>query len=209
MVTITTVMQPGARTFTHTIVIAGNRARSSDELDHWRLFDFGRGEVTFVNDIARTFRTVSSRGLLADRRAADGGTPPAAFPRAQIRVTNATRVLQGVTTLESVVTLGAYERHLWIGVHPLIPPGLFAVMEASRPTTTPMDGTMRAVDDVLLDVRGFPLAEHAELPYGNQKLMLDRAVTGIQRRNVPAGWLKIGPGYRDITPRPPAATTRQ
>ena len=166
-------------------MIAGNRARCSDELDRWRLFDFGKGDVTFVDDVARTFRTVSSRGLLSDRRAADEEPLPDTFPRAQIRVTNATRVVQGVTTRESVVTLGAYERHLWIGSHPLIPQSLFATMEATRPTTTPMDGTMKTVDDALLAVRGFPFAEHAELPYGNQKLILN-----------------VGPGYRDLTPHP-------
>jgi hypothetical protein len=206
VVTITTTRQPGARSYTHTIVIAGNRARSSDELDRWRLFDFGRGEVTFVDDIARTYRTVPSRGLLADRRAADNEPLPDAFPQAQIRSTDATRVVQGVTTRESVVTLGAYERHLWIGSHPLIPQDLFATMEATRPATTPMDGAMRAVDDELLAVRGFPFAEHAELPYGNQKLILDRTVTSIQRRNVPAAWLNVGPGYRDLTPHPSHAT---
>jgi hypothetical protein len=206
-VTITTVLQPGPRMFTHTIVIAGNRARSSDELDHWRLFDLSRGEVTFVDDIARTFRTESLQSLLAGRRTADARQLPDTIPQAQITVTNGTRVLQGVAAKESVVSLGAYQRHLWIGSHPLIPQGLFAMMEASRPIASSVEGAMNDVDDVLLDVHGFPLAEHAELPYGNQKLILDRIVASIQQQNVLASWLTVRPGYRDVTRRPAQTTT--
>jgi hypothetical protein len=208
VVTITTVLQPGARTFTHTLVIAGNRARSSDELDHWRLFDLGRGEVTFVDDVARTFRTESLQSLLAARGAAGAQPLPDAIPRAQITVTNAARTLQGVPAKESVLRLGGYQRHLWIGSHPLIPQGLYAMMEASRPVSTPAGGVMSEADDVLLDVRGFPLAEHAELPYGNQKLILDRSVTSIEQRNVAASWLTVGPGYRNVTPRQESPAVR-
>lgn len=202
VLTIVTVLQPGSRSFTHTLVIAGNRARSSDELDHRRLFDLGKGEVTFVDDVARTYRTESLQSLLADRRAADTQPLPDTIPRAQFTVTNTTRALQGVTARESVVKLGAYQRHLWIGSHPLIPQGLFAMMEASRPVTTPIEGAMSAVDEALLEVSGFPLAEHAELPYGKQKLELDRTVSRIEQRNVAASWLNVRAGYRDVTPRP-------
>ncbi len=202
VLTIVTVLQPGARSFTHTLVIGGNRARSGDELDHWRLFDLAKGEVTFVDDVARTYRTVSLQNLLADRRAADTQPLPDTIPLAQFAVTNATRALQGVMAKESIVRLGAYQRHLWIGSHPLIPPGLFAMMEASRPITTPVEGAMRDVDEALLEVRGFPLAEHAELPYGKQKLVLDRTVSRIEQRSVAANWLNVRPDYRDVTPRP-------
>src|SRR3954468_12559080 len=55
VVTIQTTIQPANKTYTHTLVIAGNRARSSDEADQWRLFDFAQKRVTFVDDVARTF----------------------------------------------------------------------------------------------------------------------------------------------------------
>lgn len=207
VVTITTVLQPGSRTFTHTLVIAGNRARSGDELDHWRLFDLGRKEVTFVDDLARTYRTASLQSLRDDRHDADAQPLPETIPEAKLTDTGVTRMLQGVEASESVARLGAYERHLWIGTHPLIPQDLFAMMEASRPVTTPIEGVMRTVDDALLEVRGFPLAEHAELPYGNQKLVLDRTVTRIELRSVAASWLTIRTGYRDVTVRPAAPAT--
>jgi len=40
VVTIQTTIQPANKTYTHTLVIANDRARSSDEVDEWRLFDF-------------------------------------------------------------------------------------------------------------------------------------------------------------------------
>src|SRR5205085_8023047 len=58
VVTIQTTIQPGNKTTSHTLVIANGRARSSDELDSWRLFDLANGRVTFVSDVEKTYRTV-------------------------------------------------------------------------------------------------------------------------------------------------------
>ncbi len=199
VVTITTVLQPGARTLTHTLVIAGDHARSSDELDHWRLFDLAKGEVTSVDDIAKTYRRASLQTLIEDRKAADAEPLPDALPRAQFTVTNETRTLLGLEAKESVVRMGTYQRQLWIGTHPLIPQGLFAMMEASQPGTRSAAGVMREVDAALVDVKGFPLAEHAELPYDNEKMVLDRTVVKVEQKNVPLSFLRVGAGYRDVT----------
>src|SRR5512141_1930879 len=51
VVTIQTTIQPENRTFTHSLVIGADRARSGDEVDRWRLFDFKSDRVTFVDDI--------------------------------------------------------------------------------------------------------------------------------------------------------------
>lgn len=210
VVTITTVLQPQTRTFTHTVVIAGNRARSGDELDHWRLFDLSKNEVTFVDDIAKTYRRASLKSLRDTRQALDAQPLPDTLPRAQFNVTSNTRTLLGVPAKQSVVRLGAYQRQLWVATHPLIPSGLFAMMEASRQTTSPASGVMRDVDAALFDVRGFPFAEHTELPYGNERMVLDRTVTKIERRNVAESWLNVRADYKDVTPRgKEAGTTTQ
>lgn len=208
VVTITTVLQPAARTFTHTLVIAGDRARSGDELDRWRLFDLGKNEVTFVDDVAKTYRRAWLKSLLDDRRDADAQPLPDTLPRAQFTVTQDKRTFLGIEAKQSVVQLGAYRRQLWIGTHPLIPQGLFAMMEASRPASAPAAGVMRAVDAALFDVRGFPLAEHAELPYDKEKMILDRTVVKVEQKNVPQSFLTIGSGYRDLTPVPKAPAAR-
>lgn len=206
VVTIETTIQPGNKTTSHTLVIANGRARSGDELDSWRLFDVANDRVTFVDDVARTFRTVSRAQLEKDLRAALAGPLPDALPRAQISATKAAKTLQGVAAVQSVVKLGGYTRELWIGKHPLIPPRLYSMMIASEPPSSPFVPVMKSVDEVLMQVDGFPLAEHSELTYGNKKMTVDRQVTSIVLRDVPVGWLNVRGDYRDITT--PAANPR-
>jgi hypothetical protein len=199
VLTITTILQPENKTYTHTLTIAGKRARSGDELDHWRLFDLGTNEVTFVDDVAKTWRRIPMKDLIAQRKDAGAEPLPDAI-RADFAITKETQTLQGVEAKKSVITLGGYQRQLWIGSHPLIPPGLFAMMEASRPAATPIEGLTRDADAALFEIKGFPLTEHAELPYGGKKLILDRTVTKIEQRNVPASWLNVRGDYRNLTP---------
>ncbi len=69
---------------------------------------------------------------------------------------------------------------------------------------------MNASDDGLSKVRGFPLVDHAELPYGKSKLVVDRTVVKIENRDVPESLLIISSDYKEITApgarRPPAAS---
>jgi len=204
VVTIQTTTQPANKTYTHTIVIANNRARSTDEADQWRLFDFAQKQVTYVDDIAHTVRVQSFDDAIAARRAAIARPVPDGMPHAQFAVTNEQKTLQGVQTKQSVIRLGAYQRELWIGSHPLIPRGLFAMLQASEPASSPLAGITRASDEALMDVQGFPLADHAELPYENKKLVVDNAVVKIEQRDVPATLLTVPAFLRSsASPREP------
>lgn len=206
VVTIQTTIQPGNKTTSHTLVIANGRARSGDELDSWRLFDLANGRVTFVSDIDKTFRTVPLAQLEKNLRATLDDPLPDGMAHAQISATKITKPIAGVPATQSVVKLGGYTRELWIGQHPLIPPRLFAMMLASEPPSSPLFPVMDKVDDALLKVNGFPLAEHSELAYGKKKMTVDKVVTNIEQRDVPAGMLNVSGGYRDITK--PAANPR-
>ena len=206
VVTIETTIQPGNKTTSHTLVIANGRARSGDELDSWRLFDLTNDRVTYVNDIDRTFRTVPRAQLEKDRRGALDDPLPDALPRAQFAVTNATKAIQGVPAKQSVVKLGGYTHELWIGQHPSIPAKLYALIVASEPPSSPLIPVMKNVDEALLKVSGFPLAEHSELTYGNKKMTVDKQVTKIEQRDIPAGLLNVNGGYKDLTT--PAASPR-
>lgn len=197
VVTIQTTIQPANKTYTHTLVIANDRARSGDEVDQWRLFDFAKKRVTFVDDIARTVRIESFADVIAARRVGIARPVPDGLPHAQFAVTGAQKTLQGVATKQSVIRLGAYQRELWIGSHPLIPRGLFAMLKASEPVSSPLAGVMRAADEALMDVEGFPLADHAELPYDNKKLVVDNTVVKIEQRDVPASWLNVRADYKE------------
>jgi len=210
VVTIRTTIQPGNKAYEHTIVIANGRARSGDELDRWRLFDFANDRVTFVDDVSKTFRTVPMATLVHDRLAAIDDKLPDNIPRAQLVATNATRSIDGVNAKQSVVRLGGYVHELWIGAHPSIPPQLFPMMIASRAPSSPYEPVMKTVDRALMDVKGFPLAEHSELPYGNKKMVVDKSVVAIDQREVPNTMLNVPATYRNVatTPTAPAASPR-
>jgi hypothetical protein len=195
VITVQTTIQPANKTYSHEIIIANNRARSTDEADQWRLFDFAQKQVTYVDDIAHTFRVQSFADAIASRRAAVARPVPDGMPRAQFVVTNAQKTLQGIATKQSVIRLGAYQRELWIGSHPLIPRGLFAMLQASEPASSPLAGITRAADEALMEVQGFPLADHAELPYENKKLVVDNTVVKIEQRDVPATQLAVNEKY--------------
>lgn len=183
VITIQTTLQPQNKILSNSIVIGNGLARSDDEVDHWRLFDLERNRVTYVDDVNRTYYTARPSA------ASEDGAP-------QFVSTDAKRVLQGVEATQYVVRLGAYQRELWIGNPPSIPEKLYGMMNAS--------------DDGLSKVRGFPLVDHAELPYGKSKLVVDRTVVKIENRDVPESLLIISSDYKEITApgarRPPAAS---
>lgn len=200
VVTIQTSIQPANKSYTHTIFIANDRARSGDEVDEWRLLDFARKRVTFVDDLAGTYRSEPFDEVVTSHRAGMARSVPDGMPRAQFSVTGAQKTLQGVAARQSIIRLGAYQRELWIASHPLIPDGLFAMLQASEPVSSPLAGVMRAADEALLGVKGFPIADHAELPYENQKLIVDNTIVKIDQRDVPASWLNVRADYRELHP---------
>jgi hypothetical protein len=199
VVTIQTTMPPSPKTWTHTIVIANDRARSSDEVDEWRLFDFKEESVTFIDDLSKTYRKVSFADVEAAHRAFLAQPLPEGMPHAQFIVGNAQKTLQGVIAKQSTIRIGGYQRDLWIASHPLIPQGLFAIMQASEPASSPLAGVMRQADEALIEVEGFPMSDHAELAYEKRKLVVDNEVVKIEQSEVAASCLKVDRAYRDVT----------
>jgi len=191
VVTIQTTLQPQNKTFTHSIVIANGRARSSDEADTWRLFDLDQKKVTFVDEIANTAHDVPLAALVAARQKELAQPLPLALPRAQLVATGAKRALLGVVAAENVIRLGAYQRQLWIAKHPSLPADLFAMMQASTPHPSPLAAVERDADLALMNVQGFPLLDHAEVAFGNKKMVVERSVVSIAVKDVPAAWLSV------------------
>ena len=189
VVTIQTSLQPQNKTFQHSIFIANGRARSNDELDHWRLFDFKHDRVTYVDDLKKTYYTLPAGAERSTASSAADGSGP------QITTTGAKKVLHGVEATQFLIRLGAYQRELWIGYPPAIPPELFAMM--------------RTADDGLPKITGFPLLDHAELPYGRSKLVVDHNVVSIDEREVPESVLNVRSDYKEIKApgarRPPSS----
>ena len=187
---------PVPHTYTHALMIANNLARSGDEVDAWRLFDLKKEQVTFVDDMTKTYRVASLKELTTQHREAYAKQPAPELPIAQWIASNERKTINGFDATKSTVKMGGYQRELWIAGKSPIPPQLFAFMRASEPAPSPVAGVARAVDDALLNVRGFPVADHAELPFDNKKLVVDRVVEKIEQKDVPASWFQIPRGYR-------------
>jgi hypothetical protein len=200
VVTLQTTLQPENKTLTHRIVIHDQRVRSMDELDVWRLIDLEKNNVTFVNDVTKTYRTESIASIVTKRRAAHAQPMAETALRAEFATTNAERVIHGVKARQSIVRAGAYLRELWFASHPALPDNLFAVLhgtEAIPGTSAPM---MKNAEEALLKMRGFPLSEHAELPFGKNKMVLDRNVVKIETADVPEKTFNVPADYRNLAP---------
>jgi hypothetical protein len=201
VVSVRTTVEPGKTVTNHEIVIANGRARSTGEQDVWRLFDTKASTVTIVDDVEKTFRTEPLPSLLQRRRATLAAAIPSHYPRATL-TRGDRKPLLGANAQQNVIAIGDYRRELWIADHPSIPEELFAMMLASDPLASPLAPIMQRVDEELLRVRGFPLADKAELAFGDGKHVIERTVTGIASRQVPEAMLTIPRGYKDLTPKP-------
>lgn len=197
VVTIRTTVAPEKRTLISTIVIANDKARDTSEQDVWHLYDLKAGSVTVVDDLAKTFRTERLPVLVQRKRAALATALPAHYPRLSLRRTNEQRAMQGATAHRHVIEHGGYQRELWIAEHPAIPRDLFAMMQASERPTTPLAPMMRAADEALMAMRGFPLLDHTKAG----PVVVERAVVSIGQRNVPAALLEVPRAYQDLTPK--------
>ena len=207
MVTLRTTMQPQNRVLTHTIAIANGKARSSDELDYWRLFDLQKNEVTFVDDVEKTRKTVPFAVLQQQRRELTSKPLDPNVTRASIAPTGKTQSLLNLQAAQTVIRMHAYERQLWFATHPQVPAQLFALMHVSNPPTSPMAPVMRDVDEHLANVRGFPLSDRSELKYGNKDLVVERVVVSIAERDVPATTFAIPRDYKDLNAPAPVVAT--
>jgi hypothetical protein len=197
VVTIRTTVDQKSRD--HAIVISGDRARSTGELDTWRLFDLKAKTVTLVDDVARTVKTERLPAIVERRNAANAAALPPHYPRAAFARTNERRAIQGVNAEKVTIVSGGYERELWLAEHPSIPRELFAMMHASETPSSPLAPMMRDVDRALAAVRGFPLLDRTKVPVGKGELVVERAVVGISQRDVPESMLAVPKGYEDQT----------
>jgi hypothetical protein len=205
VVTIRTTVEPEKKTYTHSLIIAGDHARHTGELDAWRLYDTSADTITYVDDMNETVRVEKLQDAQRRRRAALAATLPPHYPRLRLQTTATKKPLHGAMATQSVIELNGYRRELWLAEHPAIPPGLFGMMQASERQSSPLAPMTRAVDEALMAARGFPLVDRSEITYGNQKMVVERSVVSIEKRSVPRGAVALPEGYEDVTPKPPAA----
>lgn len=202
VVTIRTTIEPEKTTTHHAIVVAGDRARATNEYDRWRLFDVKAGTVTFVDDVERTVRTEPYATLATRRIRAIAKELPSHYPEVELERTGENRVVHGVSAVRNHLQAGAWSRDLWIATHPAIPKNLLAMMTASESATTPLAPMMRPAVEALMEIEGFPLLDRSEVAYGDQKMIVTREVLKIEEKNVPEALVTVPRGYKDVTPAP-------
>jgi hypothetical protein len=198
VVTIRTTVRPANRSFVHSLVIGNNRARSGDEVDAWRLFDLKRQNVTYVNDVMKTYRLVPFATIMTGRREAMAQPLQEEIPSAHFTVTGAKKVVSGIETSQAIIRSGSYVRELWIGSHPQIPAELFAIMTASAPLSSPIAPMVKEVDAALTTMRGFPLLDRSELPMGDKTLVVEHSVVKVEQRDIPQSWLNVPSSYKAL-----------
>ena len=196
VITIRTTIEPERRTYDHTIMVARGLARSTAERDVWRLFDLNASTVTVVDDLDRKVRTDPFETLRAKRREATAVRPAPFIPSLTFNAAEERRTLLGVAADRVVIEAGAYRRELWIARHPAIPDALFAMMHLTETPTSPLAGMMRDVDDQLASLKGFPLLDRTEVPIGDGKTVITRAVMSVTERDVPEATFQVPAGYR-------------
>jgi hypothetical protein len=201
VLTIRTTSEPEKSTRSHAIVITNERARSLHEQDLWRLYHLNDDRVAFVDEIAKTTRERSVAELAREKTRALAGDLPAHYPRARFVVTDERKPILGVQARKHVIEAGGYRRELWVADHQAIPDTLFAKMVTTEAATTPLAPMMRTVDEALMKLRGFPLVDRTEVTYGETKMVVERAVVGIEQKPVAEALVTLPDDYRDLTPR--------
>ena len=202
VVTIQTTIQPANKTYTHTLVIANDRARSTDEVDRWRLFDFAAeaGDVRRRHRAHDARRIVRRRDRIAPRR--HRASRPGRTCRARNSPSPTRRKLSRASPPNNPSSASAptnascgsdRTRSSRAASSRCCKPA------SPRPRRSP--AITRAADEALMEVQGFPLADHAELPYENKKMVVDHTVMKIEQRDVPATLLTVNGKYAAEKPR--------
>lgn len=206
VLTIRASSHPPTRALLHRIVVSGSQVRMTDELDRWRLFDLDAKTVTWVDDIAKTTRTVPLDDLVQRRRRQLAQPVPATIRAVSIRRTDEIGTIAGVEAEKWVMELGGYTRELWISREPLVTPDFLRMWIASDPIDEPWAGVMRHVHRTLMSLEGFPVSDRSVIQWEGGETLAQRRLVGIETKRVPAALFRVPGDYTDVTP--PALRSR-
>lgn len=201
VITLRVVSQPGNETTRHELLIANGKVRSTDEIDRWRLFDTRDDTVTYVDDVARTFRRETRQNLL-DRYSRELAAAPRMPAAAVVEREAVTRTMDGYAARGLVIRLGAFERELWITEGLPIDPTFFSLYTDAEPLDPDGIRAMRSAITALDRVRGYPVIDHVRFQSGKQSIDVETTVESVGNRSISAARLRVPTGYREITESP-------
>lgn len=184
--------------FSYKVVLAGEKMRIGDEADRWRLFDLRGDSVTFVDDVARSYRTVP--GIQLRKAAAASSQTPLPGPLSPATILPGTerRTIAGYEARPLFIQLGDYCRELWISDQILVPKGFLALAFASEISDGAYAGVMRKVTPQLLAQQGFVVLDRSSVPAGSRILLVETSLVRAEEGPIPAAWLSIPPGYTNL-----------
>jgi hypothetical protein len=210
VLTIRESSHPPTRAFLHRVVVAGSKVRLGDEKDQWRLFDLERRTVTWVDDVARTYREVPLDALVRSReRQLREAIPSSGLRAVSVRDTGETRVVAGITARRLTMELGGYRREVWLSTEPLAGKVFLRMLTASEPISEPWAGVIREVQRTLMRSEGFPVIDVSHLTWDGGELLFQRRLVKVEKLQVPLQWVTIPAGYTDANaPATPAAGSR-
>lgn len=200
VLTLEVSSHPPTRAFRHRIAVAGGKARIGSELDRWRLFDFEAGTITWVDDVTKTYRTLTLADAVRARQRQLRTAPPTGTERVTMRQTGLTREFDGKSAQQWVAELGDYHREIWITDEPLVHPSFLRMWMATEPVADPFAGVSARVMGTLMDLEGFPVYDRAVLKLDEGGWTSRSRLVEVESRPVPASWLAIPEDYEDVTP---------
>jgi hypothetical protein len=190
---------PPTRAFLHKILVAGPKVRLGSEKDQWRLFDVQQRTVTWVDDIAGTYRTIGLDELVRSRERQLREPIPAAGVRpVAVEETGEAVEIAGIRARRIAMELGGYRRDVWISEEPLVSPVFLKMLVASEPISEQWAGVIRDAQLELMAREGFPIWDRSRLAWEGGELLFQRKLVKVEMREVPAQWVAIPAGYRDV-----------
>ncbi|MFN2441831.1 MAG: DUF4412 domain-containing protein [Thermoanaerobaculia bacterium] len=199
VLTIRESHHPPTRAFLSPIVVFGSKVRIGTDLDQWRLFDLEAQTVTWVDEIARTYRTVSAADLARRRQRQLRTAVPGGIPLIEGGSTGLEAELEGVAAEQWLMKLGGYEREIWLSKEPLAGSGFLRMWLTSEPISEPYAGVMRNVDGALMRQDGFPVYERTAFTWEGGAMVSRRRLVSIETRQVSASLFEIPSDYLDVS----------
>jgi hypothetical protein len=207
--TLRTTITPAREEIVEQIFVVDRRVRAGGAGDEWRLFDLDARTITFVDDVARSYRTRTLDELMSERQRLVLQPIPSHFPRATFAATPNRRRIEGHDARQFVIRMGGYVRELWMSVEPLIDPLFFRMYVVSEPLAEESAGVSRDVQRALVSISGFPLLETSRMKYGEEELEIERILVKVEQQKVPERVFAIPPEYADESLPTESAADRQ
>lgn len=200
VLSIRTNMSGKSHGFRHLIVYANNRVRIGNEVDSWRLFDLAARTVTTVDEVTRTYRTDSLSTVVRRHRQLLATPIPDLIKPAEVEIVPHPASWNNIPIRRYRIRLGGYRRELWMSTTIIIPEPFWAMYLATEPLDGPYAGILQKTNGLLLLSAGFPVVDRSDMEYDGKTLVIEKVLEKVEDRAVPASWLKVPAGYRNLTP---------